>query len=463
MNGLSKYWQICRLSLANNQGYEFKEITAAQEFSQNLSSTEAINTLLPSFNSNSSVAGLCLRCYISYPILKSCQKLAALFSSNDNFNYRDLLPFVLNDDGQQEIILAEDGKTQLIIDRDGNTQAAQYRLFTVEIVASYKSDNSSMSLDNWAFLQTKQHPELKKFLAEFGFQHLSDWAMLNSTGVKQIAQLTTSDRQLIEVFHAVYRRDRRQQKVKRMGKCPNPTQEQLQEMQTLLRERNCIFPSAKSVFAALKKVASLLRQYDIWSYREPLEIYEPDSGNYAFRNDLPTENSNNALASEEQELLNFIQDSLNKALVTAIKQTISTRIAKLNKSTKYRPFAAKFVTGLELYYCQKKSLGEIAPLLGFSNWSQARRVLNPGDILNTVRTQTVQRLLTIILQKTQNLGLTDTSPSANDLQSLSIQIEAFADEAVFQAATAEIKSGKHRDLQSLYAQKIRLYCQQSSS
>ncbi|VEP16273.1 conserved hypothetical protein [Hyella patelloides LEGE 07179] len=463
MSGLSKYWQICRLSLTNNQGYEFQEITAAQELSQELSSTETINLLLSLFKSKSSVAGLCLRCYVSYSILKSCQKLAALFSSNHNFSYHDLLPFVLNDDGKREIMLAEDGKTQLIIDRDGNTQVSQYKLFTVEIIGSYKSDSSSMSLDNWAFLQTKQHPELKKFLAEFGFQHLSDWAMLNNIGVKQMAQLAPRNRNLIEVFHAVYRRDRRQQKVKRLGKCPNPTQEQLQEMQTLLRERNCIFPSAESVFAALKKVASLLRQYDIWSYREPLEIYEPDSGNYAFRNDLPTENSNNAIASEEQELLNFLQDSLNKALVTAIEQTISTRIAKLNKSGKYRPFAAKFVTGLELYYCQKKSLGEITPLLGFSNWSQARRVLNPGEILNTVRIQTVQQLLTIIWQKTQNLGLTDASPSANYLQSLSIQIEAFADEAVFQAATSEIKSGKHRDLQSLYAQKIRLYCQQSSS
>ena len=460
MNGSAKYWQICRLSLTHSRGYEFQEIIAAKNFYQELSDVET-SKLLSSFQSNSPLAGLCLRCYVSYPILIACQKLAVLFSNNHNFSYHDLLPFVLDDDGKQQVILDRDRKTQLIIDQD-NQQPSKYKLFTVEVIATYKDDCSSMSLDNWAFLQTKQHPELKKFLAEFGFQHLSDWAMLNRVGIKQLSQLSSSDRYLVEVFHEVYRRDRRNQ-ANRRGKCPNPTATQLTRMQTLLHSRNCVFPSTESIFIALKKVVQQLREYDIWSYREPLEIYEPDSGNYTPRPDLTSENSNDAVTSEEQELLNFIRDSLNQTLVKAIAQASENKIAKLNKSKKYRPFASKFIAGLELYYAQKMSLKEIVPVLGFNGWDQARRVLNPGEFLNAVRIQTIQQLLDIILQKTQDLGLSDTAIDPNYIQNLSIQIEAFADEAVFNTATSEIKAGKNRDFQSLYAQQVRLYCQNQSN
>lgn len=468
MNGSQKYWQICRLSLVNDRGYEIREIGTAEKFYKELAvvkpqiEIDAIALLLSLFKANSAAAGLCLRCYVSYPILKACQKLAALFSSNHNLSYRDLLPFVLNDDGKRKIILAEDGKTQLAIAKEGNTQISGYKLFTVEILASYRQNDFSLNIDNWAFLQTKQQPELKKYLAEFGFQHFSNWSLLNRIGIKQLAQLAPSDRHLVEVFHEVYRRDRRQRKEKRMGKCPDPTIPQLTEMQTLLRDRNCVYSSPETILSALKKVASLLRQYDIWSYREPLEIYEPDTGNYTPRRDLPADNSNDALASEERELLDFIRQSLDKAIDTAIERASENRLAKLNKSKKYRIFAAKFMEGLQLYYCQQMSLREITSALEFGNWDRTRRILNPGDFLNTVRTYTVQQLLAAILEKSQNLGLSEVAVSPDYLQNLSIQIETFADETVFSAATAEIKAGKNRELKSLYAQKVRLYCQRKT-
>ena len=71
---------------------------------------------------------------------------------------------------------------------------------------------SRMSLDNWAYLQTRQNPELKKFLSEFGFQHLSDWALLNKSRPKSTSTLISA-RTLchVEAFHTVYRRDRQQQ------------------------------------------------------------------------------------------------------------------------------------------------------------------------------------------------------------------------------------------------------------
>lgn len=158
-------------------------------------------------------AGLCLRCYVSEPILRACQKLDSLFGTC-SFTYRDLLPFVLDDDGKTLIALSLDRKTQMAISPSGEASALSYPVFSVRILQTYKSDRaSSMSLDNWTYLQTRQHPELKSFLAEFGFKLLTDWALLNRTRSRQLEQLSVRDRHLVEAFHAVYRRDRRQQSV----------------------------------------------------------------------------------------------------------------------------------------------------------------------------------------------------------------------------------------------------------
>ncbi|HEY9660388.1 MAG TPA: hypothetical protein V6C65_18200, partial [Allocoleopsis sp.] len=165
MNALSKYWKICQISLTRERtGYEFRSLPLAQQFlqtqfsnSSTLSSESIQITLLSLFNSQDSVAdatiraqaGLCLRCSVSYPILKACQKLNNLFSSGKQFTYHDLLPFVLNDDGKVLLILADDGKTQLKIDRSGSPQSVTYKVFTVEVLRTFKSDASSrMSLDN---------------------------------------------------------------------------------------------------------------------------------------------------------------------------------------------------------------------------------------------------------------------------------------------------------------------------
>lgn len=78
-------------------------------------------------------------------------------------------------------------------------------------------------------MKTKQHPEIRAFLAEFGFQHLTDWALLNRARKSQFEQLVPADQCLLKAFHGVYRRDRRQQ-TKQRTKCQTPTEAQLLEM-----------------------------------------------------------------------------------------------------------------------------------------------------------------------------------------------------------------------------------------
>lgn len=265
MGASSSYWKICRISLQNEIGYEYCLVLTAQEFFQNkflklaekqeLSNLcnpqpgDILAVLLSYFHAKHSAidakirahSGLCLRCDVSYSILNACKKIDSLFGEEKCFTYQDLLPFVLNDDGQTLIVLDSDGKTQLILNDKGEAKTTAYKLFSVEILRTFKlNSQSSMSLSNWAYLRTKQNQEIKSFLSEFGFKHLSDWAVMNRAGPKQIEYLSVRDRHLIKTFHAVYRRDRHQQRQKKVRKCPDPSSAQLQEMLICLQKRDVV-------------------------------------------------------------------------------------------------------------------------------------------------------------------------------------------------------------------------------
>jgi hypothetical protein len=393
---------------------------------------------------------------VSYPILKACQKIASLFASGNAFTYQDLLPFVLNDDGKTWVILAQDHKTQLVLDETGNAQPTQFKLFAVEVLRTYQlKDSSMMSLDNWVYLQTKQNPELKGFLSEFGFQALSDWALLNRARPTQLERLSERDRHLVEVFHAVYRRDRRQHP-RGSAKCPNPNPAQLEEMLEQLQARAVFYPSALSLLQALQQVATQLRQYDLWQSRESLEIPDPETGHYTTRTDLPVASTHES-DLEQQEWLDFLHQQLQTNLATAIEQAIQAHLTKLRQSKKYAPFASKFLAGLQQYYDQGLSLKDIAPQLGMTSSDQARRVLNPGELLSQVRAYTVQLLLEQLLAKAQAKGLATMPPEPDYLKALAEQIEEFVDAEIFQAAVAELKAGKNRSMTSPYAQYLQSY------
>ncbi len=470
MSATSRYWHICRISLKNERvGYEYRLVPLAEEFCQQKvpkSQTRDMQAFLLSYfhakNSakvdvaTSAQAGLCLRCYVSDPILKACQKIDSLFAGDKSFTYKDLLPFVLNDDGKTPIILDSDRRTQLFLDENNKAKTSAFRFFTVEVLRTFNAESrSSMSLDNWAYLQTKQNSELKDFLSEFGFQHLSDWALMNRARPKQLERLSVRDRHLVEVFHAVYRRDRQKQRQVGARKCPDPTSAQLQEMLKILQQRGVLINTPAELTKELKLLATQLRQYDIWSYREPLEIQDPDTGGYTTRRDLPTD-SQDELDVEQREILEFLHEQLKLALVEAIQQEISDRITYLQKSKKYAPLSQQFIPGLQLYYCQGMSLKDIAPKLGMSSWDQTRRILNPGELLSKVRTLTVQQVLEKTLEKARVMGLTKIPPEPDYLKIVVEQIEAFADEEIFQEAAEEIRAGRSRSMDSLYAQELRL-------
>ena len=463
----SRYWKIWRINPAKESRYNKVIVPLAREFVEQKikawnNDKDLKSNLISYFDlkdpavdqSSRARAGLCLRCYVSEPILKACFKLDNLFAGDKQFSYRDLLVFALNDDGETLVILDRDRKTQLTLNQEGKAKPTAYQFFTVKILQTYDADSQSrMSLDNWAYLQTKQHPEIKKFLSEFGFRHLSDWALLNRVRPKQIERLLMRDRQIVEVYHSVYRRDRVRQRKPGAKRCPDPSSVQLEEMLACLQTKNVAVETTAKLLRELKQVALQLRQYDVWSNREPLEIQDPNTGDYTTRTDLPNE-STDKLDVEQQELLEFLHEQLTIALTQGIKQEIRGWITKLEKSKTYGTYARQFIPGLQLYYDEGLSLRDIAPKLGMANWDRARRILNPGELLNKVRAVCVQKVLASVLEKAREKGLTENPPKIEYLQSITEQVEAFVDAEIFTEAAKEIRAGRNRKMESRYSQQL---------
>lgn len=467
MNTLARYWHIWRINpAAENKGYTQISIAAAQEFINNeLSDVEISNiqnTLLSYFkNKNSNIdvrkqalAGLCLRCYTSEAILKECKKIDYIYSGDKQFTYRDLLPFVLNDDGKKLIILDENKQKQLILDKNFREIKLKHEYFSVKVLETFKTDlQPRMSLDNWAYLQTKQNGELKKFLSELGLKHLSDWAILNRITKEQFLRLSLSERCIVEVYHAVYRRERRQKRIASPRKCPDPNSAQLNEMLVYLQQKEVIFNTELQLLEELKKIALQLRNCDIYNSTEYFDIYEAQNYTYISRNYLYT-NGVSEVDIEQQEVLQFLQQHLNLTLSEAIKQEIAGNIQRLQNSSRYQPFAEKYLRGLLLYYRDSMSLKEITPILEMTSWNQARRILNPGEMLSQVRVKTTKLMLESILQLAVEKGLTQIPPEVNYFNNLIEEIESYLDREIFQQANEENRTGRNRQMNSAYAKAV---------
>jgi hypothetical protein len=482
MSGLARYWKMWQIMpAAAGSGYRQVPQKPAQthlqslytqqahfpqssltphllsEFSQAGSSQASPSQASPSQASLTQIAaaGLSLRCFVSAPILQTCLKIAHLFGGAQ-FSYRDLLPFVLNDDGS--LVVWQDGQVWRLAGTPEApaTEPLSYSFFSLKILQSYEPDSStSMSLENWAYFKTKQSPEIKTFLSDYGFQHLSDWALLNRIRKNQLERLNEGDRHLIAAFHAVYRRDRRQQERQRT-KCPEPSPAQLREMAELTGV------AAAQILGALRQIAVQLRQYDVWSSREPLEVYDPETDAYQPRPDLLSSGIDE-LEMEKSELRTFLTEEFQLALNQSIVRSLRDRLTQLTQSKSYAAFATQFIPGLQLYYGQGLSLKEIAPQLKMTSWDQARRILNPGELLSRVRSLTVQQVLQKTLEKATEMGLTRDPPAPEYLKTLMEQIEAFADAEIFQRAAEELRAGKSRAMNSLYAQQLRFHLQQVHS
>jgi hypothetical protein len=412
------------------------------------------------------LAGLCLRCYLSHRILITCKTIPHIYNvgAENLFRYTDLLPFVLNDDGKALVILDSEGKTQYILNHhDGTIRpiAKGGEFFSVDILRRFNPNlGFNESLDNWTSRLTRQNEEIKSFLWEFGLATPSDWGLICKSIPRSCsALLSTEDCEIVKAFQTVYQRDRL--KTRQKGRCSEPTRSQLQEIVHLLHQENIIL-SQNTLIYHLKRIAEILRQD--WLYKRtgststvPMELYDNSTNDY-FPN--PELGYYTDPAPEEIELDQLKEDLyilFEKVLYETISEVISQRIEDLRNSKGYKSFAQQFHKGLQLYYQENKSLGEIAELWEIP-WSKARRIFKLENFIEATQYRTEETFLEKILPiMPQNSGVTTIYSKSSHLKNVAEEIRNYALNKTFQEARAEMLNSKKQKKNSLFAQMIRRY------
>ena len=492
----SRYWNIYLINspvYENNRvrgGYKNVKVDIAQQFfndrfsdlvlRENLSDEDEKyiqRSLWQIFYNGSTIkdcalAGLCLRCYISQMILIACRKIAASGPGDRRpFTYVDLLPFVLNDDGKTLIILDRDGKNQILLDENGESRLLEKegRFFSVEIIRTYNPELSkSQKLDNWVMMRTPQSFELKKYLWSFGYRTPSNWALLCRDIPKTLERiLNNGDSKILEVFHAVYRRDKLNSG--KQGLSSEPTPEQLQEMLYLLREQG-IVSSSQILIDNLRRIADILRQDKISKVTgspkaESTEIPEYSGNNFMLNpsNYIPNPNlphsyNNDPEEIEYQDLQNLCRDLAQEILSQAIAQKVEQKKASLAKRKKYAYFAEKFPEGLRLYYQEDNplNLSEIAKLWGIE-WHKARRIFNLRELLTDIQYLTEEIFMNKIMERQIDSRLELMSQNPDYLKNVAEAIRGLIYEIAFEEAFSEIFTPKNQSKNSLFAQLLRQY------
>ena len=490
----SRYWTICIITnpvdrnCRLTRGYTDKTSDFAKEFfkenfpaesSQKALSKQAhknVQTHLWKIFHNDTLdlksralAGLCLRCYISHAIAKTCSIITSSIFAIDTpkpFTYHELLPYVLNDDGKTLIIVDRDGKTQLILKENGSTQAIpnEGNYQSVEILRTYNPNLSNKeSLDNWSIRCTRQNQELKNFLLEYRVRVPRDWSLLCKDIPNSLkSHLQDRDDEILEVFHQVYRRDRRS--CGHTGKCTDPTIKQLKEMLCSLRKRNIILNSHEELIVRLKEIADVLRQ-DMYSRKlgaPQAESIDPvshsDDNNYSAQVHLPPGANLDPVSLEWQELLHVVNQLFVEVLSQAIARRISDKISDLAKNKQYACFAPKFSEGLQLYYRKNDplSLGDIATMWRIDK-NKTRRIFKLKELLKATEYLTEEMLIQNLIENPVDYRLTSISKSPEKLKSVAEAIREYIYDMTFKEAFAEINAGKYRSRNSLFAQLLRQY------
>lgn len=465
MGVASRYWKLVRIDAAGNRKIEeiapakafflasFPELTAQNELPDASIQRQLWQWMREAAEDVRPLAKRCLQCYISSQIEQACQQLAAQFGIEHGFTYKDLLPFVLDDDGRRPR------------SNQSPPNSSSYKSLLNEILDSFDPEQSTLA--TWATRRVKHHKELNAFLLECGVYLVSDWAILNDTTSKQLQRIFSEfhrltpheieqARELLESYHAIYRAQRLQQRqAGKKGQCLPPTPEQLQQIIQHLSTRTNKRLSPTTAIAQLQTIASRLRQYRIHvrSGTLPTEsIDAPASGTSPDRNPFLEFSDRQDATDEQSEFLSHYRQQFLICLDRVLAQVIQAQVTKLQRKNPQK--AEKFLTALELFHCRGQSMTEIAPIVNLQAQFQVSRLLN----LKAFRADIRQQLLVELRDRVLDQAKAYTDPER--LQFLSQQIEEALDEqisklmqaAATQASTATIT--KHQITSSLFARRL---------
>jgi hypothetical protein len=426
----SKYWEIVKIDAAGKK--RVQEIPTAKKFctqifgTLNISDAEVQSQLWKLYTTKSSadkhlLAECCLLCFISWIIEQSCLKLAEKFGEYHGFSYADLLPYVLDDDGR--------------FPRNNS-----YESFSQRILKSF--DQKRGSLASWTSVKVKQNPALSQFLLECGVYLVSDWAILNDTKPKQLERilrefhcLTVKEiedyKKILHSYHGVYRSQRLQQRsVGIRGKCPAPTNEQLQQIANSLSVESVPLKTSDTIITRLQNLSTLLRQYRVHVRggllpADSLDAVVGSKGN-GLIDKIPS--TSTAIANpgdseeEESEFLQFYRPQFQACLQHALATVIDLRVKQLEK--KKGDKAKTYLQALQLLHCQNIKMTDIAYRLGLRGQDTVTRLLKLKEFRADIHQQMLVKLKETVKNKVY------TSYSIEKIQSLEDRITIALNEQI---------------------------------
>ncbi len=347
------------------------------------------------------LAQRCLLCFISWQIEQACLQLVRQFGDFHGFTSRNLLAYVLDDDGKLQ-------------------PSTSYQSFAREVLQTFNSEKSLLS--TWTSRKVQQHKALNKFLLECGLYLVSDWAILNDTQPKQLPKILSEfhsftlghsltlgeieqAQKVLDAYHKIYRAERWQQRAKGIrGKCNTPTIQQLQQMAEILEQRGIYRLSTNAVMRELQNLATKLRQYRIHVRggllpTESLDVnlYE----NMTLIEQIPASDSGNILTdiNDEEIFLKSYKQQILTCLDNALDEVTKLRVNKLQKKDIDK--ANKFLMALQLFHCQRLSMSAIAKQLGLDAQFQVTRLLKLKEFRADVQHKTLEKLRASVIQLAQ--------------------------------------------------------------
>lgn len=420
MGAVWKYWRLVRINSAGQRQVE--EIPAAkaffeQQFPELAGKTEVPDAevqrhllqLMQTEATEKQRARCCLRCVISHQIDWVCGDLEKRFGEKGGFTRSELLPYVLDDGDVLEP------------KRNSRGQSSRYQSLATRILQSFDPEQSQLS--TW----TKRLviSQLNGLLLECGVYLVTDWAILNDMTAERLQRLLAEvyrlaapeierSRQLLESYHAVYRRDRLQQRQPRSrSRCEPPTPEQLHRMVEALSDRGMPGYSPQKVMGELQTLADRIRGSRIPKL-EPLPEYPS----------LRSEGQ--ALEADEEdthhEFLTRYREEFGHCLERALEQVVSDRIAYHRQ--KQPPRDRQFLDALHLFYCRHQSMSEIAPQVGLHQQYQVSRLLDLKEFRADVR----QKMLRCLCDRCRKLAAKYINPT--QLDNLEQNLDAALEEEI---------------------------------
>ena len=443
-------------------------ITAAQTYFKNqftdtpeVSDTKIVRQLWQQMlqgkeqNSNElHLAEICLRCAISHQIDRVCLDLAIKFGVHNGFSREDLLPFVLPDE-----ILWANPKQQV---------KSSYKSLATSLFQTFNPDKGS--LNTWVKRYVKQHSELKHFLLQHGVFLISDWALLNDVSPQRLQQILADmynlatleiqqKKELLISYHAVYREDRLQQRIKGVTlPCQPPTSEQLTRIANQIKRSTNRIINHELLLSELQEIATQIRRYRIISqggYVPEISLDKPEI--------QPRIESSQATYKDEDEnkFIKLYQDKFIESLDTAISQVIEEFVTKVERKATANKNEKSLLTALQLFHCQGEVMSKIAPQIGFKKQYEVTRFLK----LDQFRADIRQKLLIIL--SAHVVEIAESFTSYQRLEGLDKKIESILDEQILniiQEAESEAKSPvRNKAFCSLLARRLCSYLEYKNS